>query len=83
MKKIAVAALLASVFCSGVAFAESNDDTENAPKPAWEIAKKQAAQQNQGKFSNCYPNPFELCSKPRPDKRHKQLRDCWDELCKD
>lgn len=84
MKKFAVAALIASVFCSGAAFAESNDDKDSsAPKPAWEIAKKQSEQQKQGKFSTCYPNPFELCSHPRPDKHHQKLRDCWDDLCKD
>ena len=32
-------------------------------------------------FSSCTPNPFKLCSGPRPSKKHKALRRCWNAVC--
>ena len=32
-------------------------------------------------FSACTLNPFKLCSGPRPGKKHKFLRACWNVVC--
>lgn len=89
MKKLLFVALLASLFGTGAAMAESddkekdnnNESRDGKPNPAWETANRQAQQFGSGKFSTCTDNPFLLCSRPQP--HHKDpMRSCWDELCK-
>lgn len=86
MNKIASIALVAAFCCAGPALAESADnkqppvDKENAPKPLWETDENLKKQVQGGKYSSCTPNPFALCSLPRPGKKDP-MRGCWDEVC--
>lgn len=86
MKKLAIVALLATIFGAGAALAESSNDKEtsldkdSAPKPVWETDEKLKKQMKSGKFSTCTPDPFTLCSHPRPGKKDP-MRKCWDEVC--
>ena len=79
MKKLLVVGFVAMIGFGG-AIAEEKDDKDEGPKPVWETDKKQKERKKEGKFSTCTPDPFLLCSHPRPKKKgHKQ--DCWDEVC--
>ncbi len=86
MKKLALVALLVTAFGAGTTFAESGDDKqttldkESAPKPVWETDENLKKQMKSGKFSTCTPDPFTLCSHPRPGKKDP-MRKCWDEVC--
>lgn len=86
MKKHALVALLVIAFGAGTALAESGDDkqtsqdNESAPKPVWETDENLKKQMQSGKFSTCTPDPFTLCSGPRPARKDPR-RKCWDEVC--
>ncbi|MCL2326785.1 MAG: hypothetical protein FWC40_09880 [Proteobacteria bacterium] len=92
MKKLIIAALAASALCAGSALADTNNTLKsdgggipqsNTTKADWERVERQAKQETQGaKYSSCTPNPFALCSGPRPGKKHKSMRRCWDSLCR-
>lgn len=42
---------------------------------------KQSGNAAGGKFSDCTPNPFLLCSGPKPPREEHQKRACYEELC--
>ncbi len=65
---------------SGLIANDDDDDGEDNPymAEAETIAKKAASG---GIFSSCTANPFAFCSGPRPSKKHKFLRACWNFVC--
>ena len=61
---------------------QNSDDKEDEDNPYMEQAEKMAKEAaSGGVFSTCTPNPFALCSGPRPSKKHKFLRACWNTVC--
>ena len=59
---------------------EGNDDDDLAAYE--EYAAKAAKDGASGSvYNKCTPNPFKLCSGPRPSKKHKFLRACWNAVC--
>ena len=88
MRKLIFVAMLASIFGTGVAQAGSDekDDKdfsigkESAPRTNEQTIFNQTKNISKGKFSTCTPDPFTLCSHPRPPKKDP-MRKCWDEVC--
>ena len=60
---------------------DDGDDDDGLAEYEEYAAKAAKAAASGSIYSSCTPNPFKLCSGPRPSKKRKFLRACWNAVC--